>query len=211
MKVITFAGLFVAFACAASAQNWDFGVTGGGSLLNSVGVTGTAGPATAGFEPGFTAGVFAGDRLYDHITGEAHYDYMATDLRLSAGGQSATFGGHTQAIHYDLIWHTAGGESNTQFFAVLGGGLKAFSGTGQEQALQPLSQYGYFTKTQSFKPMVTGGVGVNFRLSSSMSIRAEVRDYVSAFPTGVLTPPTGVKYGSVLQQIVPMVSLVYEK
>ncbi len=211
MKAFAFAGLFMAAACAASAQNWEFGATGGGSLLNDVGVSGTSGSATAGFAPGFTGGVFIGNNLYRHITGEFHYDYMQTDLRLSAAGQSATFGGRTQAAHFDVVYHTVSDETRTQFFAVVGAGVKAFAGTGQEQAFQPLSQYGYFTKTQSDKPMLTGGIGVTYRLSSHLSIRAEVRDYVSSFPTAVLTPPQGVKYGSVLQQIVPAVSLVYQK
>ena len=86
-----------------------------------------------------------------------------------------------------------------------------FAGTGAEAAYQPLSQYGYFTKTTTAKPMLSAAAGVTFRLSPKLSLRGEIRDFASGFPAKVLTPPSGVKYGSLLNEIVPMVSIVYSK
>ena len=37
--------------------------------------------------------------------------------------------------------------------------MKLFRGTGAEEAYQPLSQFGYFTKTQAIKPMISVGGG----------------------------------------------------
>ena len=84
-------------------------------------------------------------------------------------------------------------------------------GNGTESATQPLSQYGYFTKTNQVKPMVTGSVGVKVHVSSSVSLRFEVRDFATQFPTEVLTPAPGVKYSTWLNDVVPMVSLVFAK
>ena len=98
-----------------------------------------------------------------------------------------------------------------QLFAALGGGMKDFVGNGTEAAYQPLSQFGYFTKTSTYKPMGTIAAGVTFALSSNLSLRAEVRDYMTAFPTAVLTPAPGVKFGSPLNEVVPMISIVYQK
>lgn len=169
------------------------------------------GSATAGFAQGFVAGAFVGQSLNRHISGEIHYEYMQSNLRLSAGGQAAQFSGGAHALHYDVVIHGNPSESRTQFFGVLGGGAKEFVGTGTEEAVQPLSQYGYFTKTKSFKPMITVGAGVAYALRPNLFLRAEVRDFVTPFPTAVLTPPPGVKYGNWLQEVIPMVSIVYGK
>jgi hypothetical protein len=195
----------------SSAQKWEFGVDGGAGLLNHVTATATTGSATAGFAPGFVAGVFAGENLYKHLSGEIHYEYMQSDLRLSSGGQSPQFSGMAHAVHFDLVYRTGKKNSPVQFFAVVGGGIKDFVATGKEAAYQPLSQYGYFTKTSAVKPLLTGGAGVTFALGGKFQLRAEVRDYLTAFPTAVLTPPPGVKYGNPLNEIVPMVSLVYTR
>ena len=212
MKAINFAVLLILAPAAGFAQQqWSFGADGGVGLFNHVAVSSPFASATAGFAPGFTAGGFVAENLYTHFAGEIHYDYMQSNLRLSSGGQNAEFSGGAHLIHYDMVYHTARGESPVQFFAAIGGGVKAFMGTGAQEAYQPLSQYGYFTKANSVKMMVTGGAGVTFKVSPTLSLRMEVRDFSTAFPTAVLTPPQGVKYGTMLNEIVPMVSIVYSK
>jgi hypothetical protein len=54
------------------------------------------------------------------------------------------------------------------------------------------------------------GAGVKFALSRWMYLRTEFRGYITAFPTEVLTPPNGTKYGSILHDIVPMVGITFE-
>jgi len=181
MRTLRLAVLLIPAATAAFAQQWKFGAVGGVGLFDNVSVTGT------------------------------RYEYMQSDLRLSSGGQSAQFSGAAHAVHYDAVFHTGSGESRVQAFAALGLGLKDFVGNGTEAAYQPLSQFGYFTKTSSWKPMGTVAAGVAFALNSNLSLRAEVRDYMTAFPTAVLTPAPGVKFGSFLNEVVPMISIVYQK
>lgn len=211
MRFLTIASLLILAATSGFAQKWEVGADGGVGLLNNVSVTGAGASATAGFAPGFTAGVFVGENLYAHFSGEIRYEYMQSNLRLTSAGQTADFSGAAHAVHYDFVFHTSRGESPVQFFGAIGGGVKTFVGTGTQEAYQPLSQFGYFTKTQQLKPMVTAAVGFTCRLSSSVSLRLEARDFATTFPTGVLTPPAGVKYGSLLNEVVPMVSLVYGK
>jgi hypothetical protein len=204
--------LSIAMTCAASAafaQQWEFGAVGGVGLLNSVSASGPAGSATAGFAPGVVGGAFFGQNLYRNLTGEIRYEYFQSDLRLASGGQSAQFTGAAHALHYDLLYHTNRKESRTQFFAAVGGGMKLFRGTGAEEAYQPLSQFGYFTKTQTIKPMGVAGAGLTYQLAGRLFLRAEVRDFISPFPTQVLTPAPGIKYGSILMDVVPMVGLAY--
>jgi len=211
MRRIAFSIVFLSAAASAFAQQWEFGALAGGGFLSNVSASGAGslGSATAGFAPGAAFGAFFGNSLYRNFTGEVRYEYMQNDLRLSSGGQTAQFTGVAHALHYDVVYHTNRSESPMQFFASLGGGMKLYRGTGKEEAYQALSQFGYFTKTQAIKPMVSIGGGFTYRLSPKLILRAEIRDFITPFPTQVLTPAPGIKYGSILQDFVPMIGITY--
>ena len=195
-----------ALATASFAQQWEFGGVAGGGFLSTTNVNNTFGSATAGFQTGAAFGAFIGFNSYRHIGGEIHYNYLQGDLKLSSGGNSATFGGQSHVLHYDVILHT-NNNKKAQLFLAVGGGMKLFRGTGVEAAYQPLSQFGYFTKEQVVKPMGDFGAGVKIALSKRAYLRMEFRDYITAFPKDVITPPAGTKYGTLLHDFVPMVGL----
>jgi hypothetical protein len=197
-------------AAAGFAQQWEFGGAGGGGFLNSVPVNGGGGSATAGFQTGAAFGGYIGYSQYKHIGGELRYAYLQSNLSLKSGGGEATFAGMSHVIHYDVIFKSTRNAGKVQLFAAAGGGMKVFRGTGKEAAYQPLSQFGYFTKTQAMKPMASVGAGVKFALSRKVFLRTEFRDYITAFPKEIITPPAGVKYGTLLHDFVPMVGLGFE-
>ena len=210
MKTLGFAFLFAAAALNSPAQQWEFGGVGGGSFLNTASASSPQGSATVGFQPGFVGGAFFGQNLYPHLTGEVRYEFFKTDLKISAGGTNATFGGMAHAIHYDLLWHTQRKESPTQFFAAFGGGMKIFQGTGTESAFQPNYQYGLMTRTHEVKPMISVGGGFTYRLSPRLFLRVEGRDFITPFPKSVIAPSSSnVKFPSILNDLVPMVGLDY--
>jgi len=212
MKSFRLSLLILAAAAAATAQQWEIGGVAGGSFLPGVTASGPAGSATAGFKTGFTGGVFVGQNLYRHLSGEIRYNFMQSDLQLKSGGTTATFNGNTHAVYYELRMHTTSSrESRAELYAAVGGGMKIFRGTGTESAYQPLSQFAYLTKTQSVKPMLSFGGGAKFRLSQHMSLRTEVRDFFTPFPQAVITPAPGVKVGRFLHDFVPMVGISYEQ
>jgi hypothetical protein len=203
--------VLTAAATASFAQQWEFGGGGGGGFLNSVPVSGGTGSATAGFQAGAALGGYVGYSQSRHIGGELRYGYLQSNLKLTSGGSTATFSGMSHVVHYDLIFKTTRNKGKTQLFAAVGGGMKVFRGTGTEAAYQPLSQFGYFTRTQTVKPMLSVGGGAKFAISRSVFLRAEVRDYITAFPTEVITPPAGMKYGKLLHDFVPMFGISFEK
>lgn len=210
MRTIGLSILLMSAASSAFAQQWEFGALGGGQFLSDVSANGgSIGNAAAGFAPGLAFGAFVGNNLNRSLSGEIRYEYLQNDLRLTSVGQTAQFAGVAHAIHYDFVYHTQRKESNLQFFAALGGGVKLFRGTGAEEAYQPLSQFGYFTRTQAIKPMISVGGGFAYRLSNRLYLRAEVRDFITPFPTALLTPAPEVKFGSLLQDLVPMIGLSY--
>src|SRR5215472_13602538 len=156
--------LGVIAAVAGFAQQWEVGGLAGGGFLNNVSVGGTAGSATAGFQNGAAFGGYVGYDSYKHIGGELRYSFLQSDLKLSSNGSTATFSGASHVVNYDVIFHTRS-NNKVQLFAAVGGGMKVFRGTGAEAAYKPLSQFGYFTKTQVVKPMGDFGAGVKIALS----------------------------------------------
>jgi hypothetical protein len=202
--------ILAATAVAGFGQQWEFGGAAGGGFLNTVPVSSSVGTATAGFQNGGAFGGYVGFNQYKHLGGEIHYTYLQSNLSLKSGGSEASFSGMSHVVGYDVILKTTRNNGKVQLFAAVGGGMKVFRGTGKEAAYQPLSQYGYFTKTQALKPMADFGAGVKVALTKKVFLRTEFRDYITAFPTQIITPPTGAKYGTLLHDIVPMVGLGVE-
>ncbi len=209
MKALTLSALLLAAAGTCAAQQWEFGAGAGAGFLNHVGVSGAPGSGNGGFQSGPAVTAYFGQNLYSHLSGELHYSFMQSNLNLSGGGASASFAGSAHALDYELIVHTNRRASRVQYFAAFGGGMKIFRGTGKEEAYQPLSQFGYFTKTQAIKPMAAVGGGIRFTLSPHVILRTEFRDYITPFPTEIITPAPGAKFGSLLHDIVPMVEISY--
>lgn len=210
MKTLGYAALFLTAVVTAPAQQWEVGGLGGGSFLNTGSVSSPAGGATAGFQPGFVGGGYFGQNLYPHLSGEIRYEFFQSNMQITAGNTSASFAGMAHAVHYDLLWHTIRRGSPVQYFAALGGGMKIFRGTGTETPYQATENWGYMTKTQEVKPMASLGGGITYRISPRVTLRAEIRDFLTPFPTKVITPPSSsVKYPSLLNDIVPMFSLSY--
>lgn len=214
MKTIGKTLLLLACGFCAFAQQWEVGGIGGVGFLNNVNVSTTStGSAKAGFATGAVAGAYFGQNINAHWSGEIRYEFFDSNLKLSSGGNSATFSGIAHAVHYDLIYHTDR-KAPVQFFVAAGLGMKIFDGTGAQEAYQPLSQFGYFTQTHEVKVMGSAGGGFTYKLSERVYLRAEVRDFISPFPTKVITPPAPVSgnkvtYGNILQDIVPMVGIAY--
>lgn len=200
-----------ALAASCFGQQWEFGGSGGAGFLSNVNVSSPAGSATAGFETGGAFGGYFGQNLYPHWSGEIRYMYLQNDLHIQSGGTNASFSGNAHVLHYDVLYHTNRKESKMQAFVAVGGGLKLFRGTGAQQAYQPNYQFGYLTNTQQLKPMGDAGGGLRFELKPRIYMRLEVRDYITPFPEKIIAPAPGAKYGKILNDVVPMASISYEK
>jgi hypothetical protein len=210
-RIVVIISLWAASAACCFGQKWEFGGVGGAGFLNNVNVAGPAGSATAGFESGGAFGGFVGQNLYPHWSGELRYEYLQSDLHIQSAGADATFKGNAQVLHYDVLWHTNRKGSRVQAFVLAGGGMKIFRGTGVEEAYQPNYQFGYLTKTQQMKPMADVGAGLRFTLSRHLFFRTEVRDFITAFPSNLIAPAPGARFGSILQDFVPMAGISYER
>ena len=208
MRPTRIAMLFFAAAFAGTAQQWELCGGAGYGVSRDVPVAGPAGSATAGLAPGPALTAFLDQNEYRHLGGQLRYTYSWNDLRIRSGSATATFTGMAHTVHYDVILHTAG--ERTQFFVALGGGFRIFRGTGTEAAYQPLMQYAYLTKTQKLEPMGDAGAGIKLGLTRRVFLRIEARDYITPFPTEVITPAKGASFGgSILHSIVPVMGISF--
>jgi opacity protein-like surface antigen len=199
--------LALASAPAVLAQKWEVGVGIGGAFNNAQKFTNAIGTADASLSNGMAASAWLGNNLRGRIGGEVRYDYEMTNLRLSSGGTTATFGANTQAVHYDFLFHFTSQEASIRPFVAAGAGVKFFHGTGTETAFQPLQGIALLTKTSETKGLVSVGGGIKFNLNHMLQLRVEAHEYITPFPTKVITPALGSKTSGFLMDFVPMGAL----
>lgn len=201
--------LILALPCAPAvlAQKWEVGVGIGGAFNNAQKFTNAVGTADASLSNGLAASAWLGNNLRGRIGGEIRYDYEMTDYRLSSGGTTATFAGNTQAVHYDFLFHFTSQEASIRPFVAAGAGVKFFHGTGKETAFQPLQGIALLTKTSETKGLVSVGGGIKFNLNRMLQLRVEAHEYITPFPTKVITAAQGSKTSGWLMDFVPMGAL----
>src|SRR5580658_4350434 len=196
-------------ATSAMAQSWEVGGGVGGGFYTSDTISSPAGSASAKLQTGLAGSVWLGNTWQGHWSGELRYDYGMSDLALSSGGTTATFGAHTQQFHYDIMWHATSSESRIRPYVAAGAGVKLYQGTGTQMAYQPLSNIALLTQQQDLTPLVSAGAGIKFQISSHVQLRMDVHDYLTPFPKNVITPNFGGKAGGWLQDFVPMIGISY--
>jgi hypothetical protein len=199
----------VALAPACFAQKWEVGGVTGGSFSNGLTVSNGLDTATAGLANGWALGAVLGQNLYPRISGELRYSYIFSDLQLLGSGQSASFKGATQSMHYEILLHSRATEYRVQPFAAAGGGMRIFSGVGTETLYQPLSNFALLTKTQQWMPMATFGGGIKYAITRRVRLRLEMRDYLTRFPTKVIAPAPGARLSGWLHDFVPMAGITF--
>jgi hypothetical protein len=210
MRIIAHYVVMLVFltASVAVAQEWELGVAGGFGFTRNPAVTNTLGSGNAGLKNGFTAGVVAGNDMYDRLSGEFHYLYRVSELKVSGGGQEAGFSGESHLVHYDLVYHLADrGDRRIRPFIAGGGGVRVYRGTDVERSYQPANKFALLTKTQETKPLVSAGGGVKITLTDSLHLRVEARDYMTPFPKQVIAPSPGSRIKGWLHDIVPTVGI----
>ena len=209
-KAIFGCTLALLFVGISAAQEWEVGGMASYGFYRNATATSPDGSASAGFGPGAGFGALVGYSSNSRIGGEFRYTFEMNDLRLSSGGTEAKFGGQAHVIGYDLILHPRaihGGK--VQPFLAVGGGMKLYRGTGTEQAYQNLENFALLTRTQQVEPMISVGGGIKMMIGRRLLLRAEVRDYLTPFPSNVIAPVPPAKIGGWLNDFVPMIGISY--
>ncbi len=194
---------------ACLAQEWEIGGAAGYAFYKNMTVTRASGSASAGFKEGASFSAFGTQNLYNRLGGQFRYTYQMSDLKVSSGGTEATFGGRSQAFHYDLLFYASDKESKLRPFAAAGGGVKLYQGTGKETVTQPLSQFAILTKTSQLQGLISVGGGVKYRVGDRTYLTFEIRDYITPPPKEVIAPYTGSKMTGWVHSFVPMVGVSF--
>jgi hypothetical protein len=190
-----------------ATPKWEIGGLGGGSFYNSASVSSPAGSGDAGIKNSVAVGAYFGGDMYKLLGGELRYEFLPGDLKVSSGGSEATFSGLAHAIHYDFLFHFAPRGSRIRPFVSAGGGVKIYQGTGKATVTQTLSSLALLTNTHETSGLGAFGGGVKAKVTQHVTLRFEVKDFLTPFPKQVIAPAPGAKIGSLLNEIVFLAGL----
>jgi len=207
IRCTSIAAALLAAAAAGLAQQWEVNGLAGGGAYRNLDFANRYGPATVGLAPGALFGASLVQHYYRYVSGEIRWAFQRSDLKVASGGETVKFRASTHAIHYDWLIHTRPREVWVRPFFAAGAGFKQFRGTGAERAYQPLSQFALLTRTTEWKALLSLGGGVRVRLSGRISLAAEVRDYLTPFPSKVIAPVGGASLDRWLHNFVPSLAL----
>ncbi len=189
MKPISlFLCILVAVTAPALAQQWEVGFGAGYGVSTSADVTNAAGSVSAKFANGPLFAVYGGQN-WARVSGEMHYSFKMSDLKLEGQGAKAQMSGEVHSAHFDFLFHPR--ERAVQPFVALGAGIRYYRGTGTEHASQPLSEFALLTRANEVKPLITPAVGIKAKIGKHALVRLEFRDYITPFPEKVIAPYSG--------------------
>ena len=207
LKTFMLAGCLM--ASGASAEEWYVGGIGGYGFAPDLTVKSPAGSASTGVNSGGAFGALFGNDTYHYWGGEVRYIYRISDLKLSSGGTSTSFAGHTSLIHADFLGHFRPRDARVRPFIAFGAGIKVLQGTGNESAVQPLGTIAALTHTLETLPLADVGAGIKFNFRQHWQFRAEVRDYLSPSPNKVIVPAPGGSISGWINDILGLASISY--
>jgi outer membrane protein W len=201
--------LVTASAPLAAQGKWEVGGGAGGSFYPNRTLQSSVGSATTGFKSN-VAGIFwLSNDFRNRFGGEVRYAYQRGNATLTSGSTTLDFGAQSHQITYDFLVYTNSNKSAVRPYFLVGGGMKGYQGTGEEQALQPLIQYAALTKTSQWMPVVNVGAGIKWDVSRKVVLRFDVRDNMTQFPKDVILPVPPNTVGGFLHNIVPTFGIAY--
>ena len=199
------------FFCAgvSLAQQYELGGAFGYGVYRDVRVISPGGTATAGITNRFATGVVFCENLFEHVSGEMRYLYHDGDPFLSTSAAKGSIQGQSHAFHYDVLFHARGRQSRVRPYIAVGVGAKYYATTGPAPVPQPMPKIAGLAGTNQFRALFTGGAGVKYRLTDHILVRADVRDYVTAFPTHLIVPAANGTDHGIFHQFTPLFGVSY--
>jgi hypothetical protein len=206
LKYLAAAALCVA---GSFAQDTEIGGAIGYGVYRDGSIYAPGGKAEAGIRNRFAAGVMFGEDLYDHISGEIRYLYHDGHAFLFSGGVKADIQGQSHTFTYDLLFHLKDREHRMRPFFAAGGGAKDYVVAGPAPFPQPLPNIARLVTVDEWKPVISLGGGVKFRLYKNIVLRGDFRDYLTTFPRRQLVPATHGTARGIFQQFTPLLGVSY--
>ena len=201
--------LFALLLPAAWAQEYEFGGIIGYGFYRDATVYTPAGDATAGIRNRFAAGAVVGEDLYQYISGELRYLYQDGDPFVSSGPVRGNINGQSHAFDYALLFHARLREAKLQPFFEVGAGAKYYRETGPAPQSQPLPNIVTLTSASQWRFLTTVGVGIKYRWTRHVLLRADFRDYITPFPKSIFVQAQGGTDRGLFEQFTPSIGISY--
>jgi opacity protein-like surface antigen len=205
LKVL--AVFFCAGACLA--QQYELGGAFGYGVYTDGSVISPGGTATAGIRNRFATGVVFCENLFEHVSGEMRYLYHDGDPFLSTGAARGNIQGQSHAFHYDVLFQARGREARIRPYVAVGVGAKYYVTTGPAPVPQPMPKIAGLVATNQWRALFSGGAGVKVRVTDHVLVRADFRDYITAFPTHLIVPAANGTDKGIFHQFTPLFGVSY--
>jgi hypothetical protein len=195
---------FLLAAGACSAQNWEIGGGLGYGVYHNGSIISTNGTAEAGIHNRFTATGYVTEDLFDRFSGEIRYVYHDGDTFLRSGSTQGIVQAQSHTLTYDAMIQFTPRASRIRPYVGGGLGAKYYNTTGPVPVPQPLPRIAILTNQSQWKPVFDFGGGVRVRLMEHLTLRGDLRDYITVFPHNLFVPVANATTRGIFHQITPM-------
>jgi hypothetical protein len=200
--------LLAVFSSLCQAQ-WEIGAGAGYGLYRTGTIFAPEGQATAGIRNRFAVTFFAGEDLYEHLSGEFRYTYQDGDPFLSSGGIKSNIQGQSHAFHYDALFYLRPRRERFRPYLSIGAGAKQYVVSGPAPVLQPLARIAVLTTNDQTKVLTVAGGGFKWRAGDRVVLRIDFRDYITTFPRDLIRPAGSATARGIVHQFTPLVGIGY--
>jgi len=206
---LSICAIFFLAAGAAFGQPYEIGADIGYGIYRDGTIYAPGGDARAGIRNRFAAGAVIGEDLFEHFSGEIRYQYQDGHPFLSSGSVSKDIQGQSHTFSYDFLFHIMPRASRIRPFFAAGAGAKYYETVGPAPEPQPLPAIATLNALNQWKFAPSFGGGVKIRLQEHVLVRADFRDYLTAFPKREIAPAMGGTARGIFEQFTPMFGVSY--
>jgi Outer membrane protein beta-barrel domain len=193
------------------AQNWEAGVGAGFGHYRSVSISGPTGSGSVGFGPRFVVSAIVGKRFAEHLAVEARYIYQDGDLQILGRGVEANLDGDSSALAGELVYSLFGWHASLRPYFAAGSGIKVYRGTQNPAANEPLMDLARLHHESQLVGLISYGGGLKWHFGERWLVRLDLRDYMTPFPTQVISAAPGVHLNGWLHDFVPMLGVSWSR
>ena len=145
--------------------------------------------------------------LSERVAIEGRYIYQDGDLQILGRSAEANLDGDSSALLGELICSLFGRHASLKPYFAAGGGVRVYRGTQNPAADEPLMDLALLHHVTQTVGLVSYGGGAKWHFAEHWWVRLDLRDYVTPFPTQVISPAAGMHLNGWLHDFVPTLGL----
>jgi len=207
MSHFRFLPLVFLAASSCFAQDWSLGGAAGFGIYHDATINDGSASAQAGFAPRIAASAVLGQNIGNYFGGELRYTFRDGESELKSSGQQANMDAIAHAVHYDVLVYATPRDRKVRPYAAVGGGIKYYMATGNENPVQPLTNFAFLTHANEVEGLVSAGGGLKISINEHVLVRVDFRYYGTPLPEKLFGPAPGARISGWLHDFVPMAGI----